>query len=64
MAKQEWFSVSFRIVDTEKEYVPRTKIVSISEGYSEFEDIRKILAISLGLKVENIAVDAIVRLEK
>jgi hypothetical protein len=56
--------VYFGIVGTDRKYVDRTKQVSLKEGYSTFEDIRKILAIQLGLKAENIKVKSLALVEE
>jgi hypothetical protein len=57
------YVVYFGVVGTDVKYVDRTKQVSLKEGYSTFEDIRKILAIQLGLKAENIKVKSLALLE-
>jgi len=57
------YVVYFGVVGTDVKYVDRTKQVSLKEGYSTFEDIRKILAIQLGLKAENIKVNSLALLE-
>lgn len=61
---QLWYSVHFNIVGTNREYASRTKTVSIAEGFSTFEDIRKILSISLGLKPENIDIETVIKMER
>jgi hypothetical protein len=57
------YVVYFGVVGTDVKYVDRTLAVSLKEGYSTFEDIRKILAIQLGLKAENIKVKSLALLE-
>lgn len=42
-------------------YARRIKRVSITSGYTEFEDIRKILAIMVGLKPADVRIFAIIR---
>lgn len=37
-------------------YKPRLKNVTLTSGYTEFEDIRKILAILVGLKPEDVRI--------
>jgi hypothetical protein len=48
---------------TRPNYVPRSKVVTLREGYSTFEDIRKILAIPLGVKVEEIDIMDLAQLD-
>ena len=63
MENSRQYSVFYEIEGTEKKYKSRTTSVMITEGYSTFEDIRKILAIRLGLKPENIRVRTLVEVE-
>jgi len=53
------YMVHFEVIAPKFSREPRLKAVTISEGYSTFEDIRKILALPLGLKSENINVLAL-----
>ncbi len=53
------YIVSFTIINAPKFTVTdRVSSVKLTEGYSDFEDIRKILSMPLGLKPENILVKA------
>lgn len=53
-AKETRYAVTYD-VDKPK-YVGSTAIVSLKEGYSDFEDIRKIIAIRRGLDKSDIKV--------
>ena len=56
------YAVTFNIL--KPGYKSRTKIVRITEGYSVFEDIRKIISITLTVKPEDIDVTALVKMEE
>ena len=56
------YLVSYDVIGTgDKKYSSAHGKVTITEGYSTFEDIRKIVAIPRGLKAENIDIQAIIK---
>lgn len=57
------YGVSFKVIATKFNDKERIKIVTLTDGYSDFEDIRKILSIPLGLQPENIKIISLIIVE-
>ena len=57
------YGVSFKVIATKFNDKERIKIVTLADGYSDFEDIRKILSIPLGLQPENIKIISLIIVE-
>jgi len=50
------YAVTFKVLAPKFKTDDRIKLVALEDGYSDFEDIRKILSLPLGVKVEEIKV--------
>jgi len=57
------YLVSYTVINTKVAYAPANQKVTLTEGYSNFESIRGIIAMRRGLKVENIQVEGLMKLD-
>lgn len=58
------YAVTFKAIAPKFDDKERLKLVTLTDGYSDFEDIRKILGIPLGLKPEQIKIMALTIVEE